>query len=299
MGLNKRKFTIISIAILGFASIGFALIAQFHRSQITWHSFGRNGGRYAIIAAPGPAFRLFPQAINNKSVVVGYYLGDPHGPHGFIWRSNSLSTSGLDGLCPAGVNDQGVIVGYYWTSQRIEHGFISSSGRVETVDCPLGLQTELTGINNRGQILGRYFDRLNHGHVFIRQDGKFEPINDNVFANVVPSGISNNGDVVGFRETKKRFESFEYGAGAFRVLPQNLRSALLVAVSKGIIVGTRFPINNTSWFRSRNGVVEGLTIPTLPGHIGIVGTNDRGQMVGGVTGHSGKTDSHYGIVFQP
>jgi uncharacterized membrane protein len=136
------------------------------------------------------------QSINNRGLVVGFYVGNDGQDHGF-WANERDAMNGeltgtaiADPTIPAvpgepgatfvfsqilSVNDKGIAVGYYGDSTTSQHGFILNlhTGQYTFLDDPSeafdnGVEvTQITGITNSGEITGFYSDANGVFHAFV------------------------------------------------------------------------------------------------------------------------------------
>jgi uncharacterized membrane protein len=163
--------------------------------------FIRLNARKAIrLDAPSGPDTVFAQSINNRGLVVGYYIGTDGNDHGFMVRERHARTGQLTGtaiadpVIPAvpgepgatfvfsqvlSVNDKGIAVGYYGDSTTSQHGFIynTNTGQYTFLDDPSeafhnGVEvTQITGITNSGEITGFYSDANGVFHAFVAGTG--------------------------------------------------------------------------------------------------------------------------------
>jgi uncharacterized membrane protein len=176
----------------------------------------------------------FATSINNKGVVIGYFLPGPpiyiwSVPRGFIyrngvytvmrkplgWRVGWMSILFL-GVFPADINDKGVVVGNAQSFNANlgydSKGFIYYLGLYRWLK-PLGFRTStLRGINNEGMIVGDGNEgNNNYPTGFVYSNGKY--------VKLLPEGnqwstamdINDNGEVVGYSIAK----GFHYQNGEF------------------------------------------------------------------------------------
>lgn len=137
------------------------------------------------------------QGVNNKGLIVGFYLGNDGQVHGFDGNIANAIGGTLTGMAIAdptippvsgepgatfvfsqvlGVNDAGMAAGYYGDSTTSQHGFLynTKTHAYTFVDDPAaafvnGVEvTQITGINNSGEIAGFYID-ASGAHSFIAQ----------------------------------------------------------------------------------------------------------------------------------
>jgi hypothetical protein len=159
-----------------------------------------NGKKVIRIDAPSGPDTVNAQSINNKGLVVGFYVGNDGQDHGF-WASERAALNGqLTGTAIAdptiptvagepgatfvfsqilSVNDKGIAVGYYGDSTTSQHGFILNlhTGQYTFLDDPSeafnnGVEvTQITGITNSGEITGFYSDANGVFHSFVAATG--------------------------------------------------------------------------------------------------------------------------------
>jgi hypothetical protein len=106
------------------------------------------------------ATSVFPTAINDAGLVVGYYT-DSIASHGFLYNAKTqlfvtvpLDPPGATGTQLLGLNGYAQIAGTYSDSANNIHGFVYSNGNFVNIDC--GVITVAQGINNNGEIVGNY-----------------------------------------------------------------------------------------------------------------------------------------------
>src|SRR5271166_661038 len=181
-GIND-KGTIVGQYVIGSETPGFIKV---------------NSKTYITINAPsGPNNEVVnAQSINNKGLVVGFYLGNDGQVHGFMASQGAAKKGTLTGIAIAdptiptvkgepgatfvfsqilGINDHGIAVGYYGDSTTSQHGFIynTNTGQYTFLDDPSeafhnGVEvTHITGITNSGEITGFYSDANGVFHGFV------------------------------------------------------------------------------------------------------------------------------------
>jgi hypothetical protein len=163
-------------------------------------------GQYITINAPSNVHDVVnAQGINNKNLVVGFYVGNDGNDHGFILNLASTKSGVLTGQSVTdpqiptvpgepgatfvfsqilGVNDNGIAAGYYQDSTGSQHGFFynTNTGKYTFLDDPSaafdseGVEvTQITGINNLGDITGFYTDANGVAHGFVAIPMKVTP----------------------------------------------------------------------------------------------------------------------------
>jgi len=155
-----------------------------------------NSKTYITINAPSGPDIVFAQSINNRGLVVGFYVGTDGQDHGFIANERAAKNGVLTGIpipdpsIPSvpgepgatfmfsqvlSVNSKGIAVGYYGDSTTSQHGFIynTNTGKYTFLDDPSeafdnGVEvTQITGITNSGEITGFYSDANGVFHGFV------------------------------------------------------------------------------------------------------------------------------------
>jgi uncharacterized membrane protein len=161
-----------------------------------------NPKSYITINSPSGPNVVNAQSINNKGLVVGFYVGTDGQVHGFMTSEGAAKNATLTGTAIAdptipnvvgepgatfvfsqvlSVNDHGIAVGYYGDSTTSQHGFFynTRTGNYTYLDDPSeafsdGVEvTQITGISNSGEITGFYSDAngVFHGFVAIPNRG--------------------------------------------------------------------------------------------------------------------------------
>ncbi len=155
-----------------------------------------NPSKYITINAPSGPDVVNAQSINNKGLVVGFYVGTDGQDHGFMANENAAKNGTLTGTAISdptipnvagepgatfvfsqvlSVNDHGIAVGYYGDSTTSQHGFIynTNTGKYTFLDDPSeafsnGVEvTQITGITNSGELTGFYSDANGVFHGFV------------------------------------------------------------------------------------------------------------------------------------
>ena len=179
-GIND-KGTIVGQVVTGNATPGFIKV---------------NGKSTITIHAPSGPDVVNAQGINNKGLVVGFYVGTDTQVHGFMASQGAARNGTLTGTAIAdptipnvagepgatfvfsqilGINDKGIAVGYYGDSTTSQHGFLynTHTGQYTFLDDPSeafnnGVEvTQITGITNSGEITGFYSDANGVFHGFV------------------------------------------------------------------------------------------------------------------------------------
>ena len=173
------------------------IVGQFVTSTATPGFILVHGGKSLItINAPSGPNIVNAQGINNKGLVVGFYVGTDGQDHGFTASDRAAKNGTLTGTAVAdptipavpgepgatfvfsqilGINDHGIAVGYYGDSTTSQHGFIynTNTGKYTFLDDPSeafdnGVEvTQITGITNSGKITGFYSDANGVFHGFV------------------------------------------------------------------------------------------------------------------------------------
>jgi hypothetical protein len=178
---------------------GGTIVGQYTKNGVTPGFIRVNGKSFVTIDAPSgtTTSTVNAQGINNKGLVVGFYVGADGQDHGFILNAKGAKNGTLNGVAIAdptipvvpgepsgttfvfsqvlGINDKGIAVGYYGDSTTSQHGFIynTNTGQYTFLDDPSeafdnGVEvTQITGITNSGEITGFYSDASGVFHGFV------------------------------------------------------------------------------------------------------------------------------------
>jgi uncharacterized membrane protein len=154
--------------------------------------------KFTTLKGVPKALQTSMYGINNKGVVVGYYLDQNSIEHGVRWDPKDQKFTTIDD--PKGdmgnecinLNSKGTIVGGYYTANSL-FGFQYKDGKFSDIG-PGGVVSEAWGINDKGEVAGFMTDSSNvvHGYVW---DGKLYTILDYPGANKFTAawGINNAG----------------------------------------------------------------------------------------------------------
>jgi probable HAF family extracellular repeat protein len=143
------------------------VVGYFRDKTGSQHGFVWYRGTFATFDLPGLQGVIpYPEAINNRGQIVGFYAESPCNcnERGFLLNWGSLETIDFPTATATlltGMNDRGQIVGVYADANSRHHGFVLTYGHFTTLDVPFtGIQfTEPHGINNLGEIVGRYLQQ--------------------------------------------------------------------------------------------------------------------------------------------
>lgn len=127
---------------------------------------------YSMVDAPGATDTLVT-AIDRTDGVVGYYLDQNSGSHGFAQRSGVFSTVDTPAtLVPApmagttqlyGTNSLGVMVGYYRDSGFLYDAFQAQGTTFKMITLGTGYSVFAYGINENGDVVGELFNPAGTG----------------------------------------------------------------------------------------------------------------------------------------
>jgi len=215
------------------------------------------------LAGPGGTF---PSGISGHNIV-GYYLGQPGGQHGFLFDGTTYTT--IDAPAPAaftwatGIDGQN-IVGYYAvptspTTSSV-HGFLLSGSTFTTLDCTLpgAVDTYPEKIDG-SKVVGSYTDQGGFYHGFVYDGAAYLSLDDPLATGTRLRGVS--GDrIVGSSDSR----GFIYDGSQFQTLAHPLAGAQRT-VGTGIdgnrVVGYYDPVPPSS---QRDGFIyDGVSYMTI------------------------------------
>src|SRR5690348_14435942 len=143
------------------------------------HGFVRAAeGTIATFDVDGSLSQTFPDWMNNKGTVVGFYFNANVGvtdgflrkPSGKIITFDALGGSSSYTLCNS-ISDTGVVVGSYGDGTH-DHSFMRArDGTITTFDPPDAVGSFAFDINRSGTITGPYYDANVAYHGYIRAPG--------------------------------------------------------------------------------------------------------------------------------
>jgi uncharacterized membrane protein len=207
---------------------------------------------WVTVDVPG-AKRTFPMGINGGGDVVGAYVMEGGGVHGFLFRSNRFTTIDVPNAkstYAVGINDSGQISGWYVTSDLHNHGFLLDGGGFTFLDVPGASDTVAQGINNAGAIAGFYESGGTKG--FKWSTGRFATIDAPGALATTLTGIDNLHHLVGIlQDFDHKDHSFILnGEGNFRTLPfkqavfgiNDHRTMVGSGVKNGLSYGFRYSL---------------------------------------------------------
>jgi hypothetical protein len=246
------------------------------------------------------------------------FLLSPNGTYSVL--NFPLSSSSLETLTVTGINPLGDIVGFYLDENYGQHGFLlRGNGAFTNIDAPGAsplpfLGTTANGINAWGDIVGQYFDSAGVSHDFLLRNGAFinfivpisgstgnTPNGINALDEIVGSYIDSSGSSHGFLLSKSAVKTIDFpGAASSDANGINLQ---------GDIVGSyTVPVNNNPYagsysygFLLRRGTFTTINppgpIPFLGTQAAAYGINDLGAIVGGYYKATGPgSASPYGFL---
>jgi hypothetical protein len=174
-----------------------AIVGQYVTATTSPGFIRVNAKSTITINAPSGPDIVNAQGINNKGLVVGFFVGTDGQDHGFIANGHAPTNGTITGTAVAdptipvvpgepagttfvfsqilGINDHGIAVGYYGDSTGSQHGFFfnTKTGKYTFLDDPNeafnnGVEvTQITGINNSNEITGFYTDANGVAHGFV------------------------------------------------------------------------------------------------------------------------------------
>jgi probable HAF family extracellular repeat protein len=221
------------------------------------------------------ATSTFANGINNKGVVVGYYVKPVTGANQLLYMNGSyVGASGFAGFSTygEGINDFNQYAGYYTDSNGIAQGYVSIPGiSYRTYDVLGASSTYLYGINDAGEVVGAYVDSSGNTHGLLATvptppapaattTYTFKTLDDpSAVFGTYAYGINKNGQIVGYYvDGNGQKNGFVYSQGTYTA-----------------IIGTQTVTD-------ANGETHTYTFPVVP-----QGINDTDQIVGYFGGGAG------------
>lgn len=134
--------------------------------------FELSGGTYTSLQVPGET-TTYPQNLNEKNQIVGYYEDSSGIIHGFFYQGGKYTTIDVPGASSTEaetINDEGAIVGDYCAASGCA-SFLLSKGVFSTIAVPGAAGTAAYEISTYGVISGAYGDSagITHGFIAIPQ----------------------------------------------------------------------------------------------------------------------------------
>jgi hypothetical protein len=152
---------------------------------------------------PGAVGTIF-WGMNDFGDLAGQFNMTGKPGHAMVYRHGkfqSLDPNGLFGnnfSAAGGPNHLGTVFGGYTDASNGAHGFVIEWGRVQTVDFPNHLNSNVDGVNDFGEIAGVYWDADVVYHGIARKGRKDTPFDVPGKQNTYPLGINDAGDIVGY-----------------------------------------------------------------------------------------------------
>jgi probable HAF family extracellular repeat protein len=144
---------------------------------------------FTTIDPPGTSYSG-AYGINAAGEIVGFYLDDNGGTHGYLLSQGQFSTIDPPGTTfssTTGINPAGEIVGVYTDAAFGAHGYLLSHGHFSTIDFPGAFYTDAFSINPAEEIVGYYGDANGALHGFLLSQGHFTTIAPPVHLILVPT----------------------------------------------------------------------------------------------------------------
>jgi len=233
--------------------------------------------------------------INVSGDVVGVYdTGGP--PSGYLLRHGVFTTIMVPGSVytgALGINNAGDIVGDFFDASFNLHAYLLRSGTFTVIDFPGAVATGSPRINDKGDIVGGYLlddDHPDAAHGFLlTHDGVFHTIAYPGVIETGPTGINARGDIIGAwdNDIVSNFHGFLLTHGTFINLDYpgaigDLGGSTPTGInSSGVVCGGFADEDGGHGYILDDGVFTPIDAPAgLPGTTGILGINDKGQLVG-------------------
>ena len=113
------------------------------------------------------------------------------------------------GTFPNGINNRGQVVGYFEDASGASHGFLKNGDSFITIDVPLASNTYAFDINDQDDVAGFYVDQDGNYDGFVQSsDGKFTTVNVPGADATVIFGNNDRGDLAGYFEDSSGVHGF-------------------------------------------------------------------------------------------
>lgn len=145
--------------------------------------------------------------INNAGTIVGFFIDQDFGFHGFVYSGATLTPfdyPGATGTFLTGINNHDQITGFWFGEDGQRHGFLLDGEAATPVEVPGAVNTRPESINDRGQVVGHYDDAQGVRHGFVLRDGVFTTLDFPGAFNTELYGINNRGVIVGTYDDDSR-----------------------------------------------------------------------------------------------
>ena len=164
-------------------------------------------GVFTFVTYPNAQQTWFT-GINNKGVIVGYYVGSgaQHLLHGFVYVNGKFTLLPSSVTVATGINNKGMVAGISCNSSQVCNGVVLTKGSKgwqvqRKVFYPGAANTYVNGINDDGDLAGDWTSGLNvpqQAFVYRKSSNQFVGLdfsNNNNLA--IAFGINNAGEIVG------------------------------------------------------------------------------------------------------
>jgi probable HAF family extracellular repeat protein len=271
-----------------------------------------NGVIEEIVA---PVSLVYPSGFNNRGQVVGTFFlgGDVPEPHAFSWEKGVLTDlgAGQDYSTADAINQRGQIVGQVQSSTGGTHAVSWKNGVMQDLGDLGSPYSYASAISESGQIVGQSDTADFRVHAISWKNGKMTDLGTLPGdVNSVANSVNARGQVVGYSQSPTLYSDVDGSLIASSVLHAVLWEAGQIT-DLGTLGGTlsqATKINDRGqvigvwgdWAKWRAFIWEDGVMTDL-GDLGFGSTasvtpidiNDRGQIVGGVTGPDGEPHAFF------
>ncbi|MGH9498308.1 MAG: hypothetical protein ACRD3L_04135 [Terriglobales bacterium] len=265
--------------------------------SLTLTAQSARAAQFKTIDGPN-AFETDCNDINNANTIVGFYIDNNGGTHGFALINNQFKTVNVPHATATllyGLNNKGKAVGWYTDSSSVTHGFVTDAQlHVTTIDPPGSILTNAWSINDAGVIVGAYVDSSGVYHGFSLTNGTYTTYNAPGGSILTEfTGINNHGIMVGIFDDSSGVEhGFGLASGHFVQIDDPNANGVVTATDR---------INDSEeyvglWGTSTSGPFSGYTAKNnhfttvmYPNSLEtrVRGLNNGGNIVGRYTDQNG------------
>ena len=190
---------------------GQAVVGAYISKSGLWQAFYYSQGVFNDIPIKAGVKGSIAYGINDKPLVVGWYLDANNVDHGFLWNSQTYKTidvPGMQGTAALAINHSAQITLHGYDSNGIGHGWLKKGGHFTQIDASR-FDTWPYGISDTGDIVVAWFDGFTvwHGALLLKSGWYFfdQPQSFGTWL----TGINRTREIVGYFQSSPQQTSFQ------------------------------------------------------------------------------------------